>query len=106
MDEPEIRKELEATVAARRELGPEHDKELIDGFLERTDREIARRVEERVSRRRGERDHQQHGLTLPPLPVQLGPMIPIVVVAGIFGGPFGVAAALAVVALLVIVNVM
>ena len=43
----EIGKELEATVAARRELGPEHDDELIAGFLER----IERRLGERTGRR-------------------------------------------------------
>jgi len=102
MDDPEIRKELEATVAARSELGPEHDKELIEGFLDRIDKAIDRRVEERVAKRH---DHDSHGLPLPPLPAQLGPMIPIVVVAGIFGGHLGVAAALLVVALIVLVNV-
>jgi len=104
MDDPEVREELEATVAARRELGPEHDRELIEGFLERIDKAIDRRVEDRVAERRD--DQHQHGLPLPPLPAQLGPMIPIVVVAGIFGGHTGVAIALAVVALIVIVNVL
>lgn len=43
------RQELEATLAARRELGPSHDAELVAGFLERIDREIDRKVEERVA---------------------------------------------------------
>ena len=36
----DVRQELEATVAARRELGVEHDEELISGFLERIERRL------------------------------------------------------------------
>lgn len=36
----EIGKELEATVAARRELGADHDDALIAGFLERIERRL------------------------------------------------------------------
>ncbi|HJU36918.1 MAG TPA: hypothetical protein VJ716_05825 [Gaiellaceae bacterium] len=36
----EVAKELEATVAARRELGPEHDDELIAGFLQRIEHKL------------------------------------------------------------------
>jgi hypothetical protein len=36
----EVRKELEATVAARRELGSEHDDELIEGFLQRVEHKL------------------------------------------------------------------
>lgn len=46
-----LRQELEATVAARRELGPGHDEHLVAAFLEKIDREIDRRVDERVARR-------------------------------------------------------
>jgi hypothetical protein len=87
--------ELEATVAARRELGPDHEEHLLAGFLERMEKEIDRRVDERLAKRRG------HAL---PLPAQIGPMIPIVVIAGIFGGPAGVLAALAVVAAIVLLS--
>ena len=40
-DDP--RSELEATLAARRELGPEHDEHLISGFLERLERSLPER---------------------------------------------------------------
>ena len=86
----EARKELEATIAARKELGPGHDDELIAGFLDR--------IEKQLDRRGGRR---RHG---PPLPAQLGPMIPIVIFAGIFGGTVGVGLALAVVVLIVLLN--
>jgi hypothetical protein len=94
----EAKRELEATLAARKELGPAHDDELIAGFLDRIGKEIDRRVEQQLDRRGGGR---RPG---PPLPAQLGPMIPIVIFAGIFGGTVGVGLALAVVVLIVLVN--
>jgi ferric-dicitrate binding protein FerR (iron transport regulator) len=39
----EVRKELEATVAARRELGGEHDDALIEGFLQRVEHRLDER---------------------------------------------------------------
>nr|BFE81455.1 hypothetical protein GCM10020093_040560 [Planobispora longispora] len=41
--------ELRATVAARRDLGPEFEDSLIESFLEKVDLEIDRRVDERVA---------------------------------------------------------
>jgi hypothetical protein len=80
----DVGRDLEATVAARRELGPSHDRELIEGFLERIDKEIDRRVDERV-RRRAPASHV-HALH----PGNLAVCIPIVAVAGAFGGVWGV----------------
>ncbi|GIH90753.1 hypothetical protein ACFFMN_26660 [Planobispora siamensis] len=45
--------ELRATVAARRDLGPEFEDSLIEGFLEKVDLEIDRRVDERIARQAG-----------------------------------------------------
>jgi len=47
--QPTARRELEATLAARGELGPEHEDDLVAGFLDRIEREIDRRVDERVA---------------------------------------------------------
>ncbi|MFL5934019.1 MAG: hypothetical protein ACJ75Q_14320 [Gaiellaceae bacterium] len=94
MDEG-VAKELEATVAARRELGVEHEEPLIAGFLDRIDKEIDRRVEERLAKRSG------HGLSL--RPKEIGSAVPVVVVAGIFGGVIGVVAALAALVLVFLV---
>ena len=55
MNREEVRKELEATVAARRELGSEHDDELISGFLQR----IEQRLDER-----GRPAPRPHGIDL------------------------------------------
>jgi len=35
MDQAEVKRELEATLAARRELGPDYDAHLADAFVER-----------------------------------------------------------------------
>jgi hypothetical protein len=79
--EEETKHELAATLAARRELGPEHERDLIDGFLDRIGREIDRRVDERVAarapaKRRGSPLH----------PGNLAICIPLVAVAGGIGG--------------------
>jgi len=94
--ERETEKELEATVAARRELGEEHDEHLIAGFLERIDKEIDRRVEERVPERT---PHHSYVLQ----PQLLGPAAGIVAVAGIFGGVVGVVGALIALAVVLVV---
>jgi hypothetical protein len=45
------RDELEAAVAARRELGREREPELVDSFLARIEKQIDARVEEKLARR-------------------------------------------------------
>ncbi|HZU20331.1 MAG TPA: hypothetical protein VE982_03835 [Gaiellaceae bacterium] len=76
----DIQRELEATLAARRELGPRHDAELAAGFVDRIQQEIDRRIDERLAalppRRRG-------GSALHPGNLAL--CIPIVAIAGGIG---------------------
>jgi hypothetical protein len=79
--EAETRTELEATLAARRELGPGHDEALVQGFLERIDRELDAHLERRIAARlpakpRGSALH----------PGNLALCIPIIAVAGGVGG--------------------
>jgi uncharacterized MAPEG superfamily protein len=83
----EIERELQATLAARKELGPEHDEALIAGFLDRIDREIDRRVEEQLARRSGRPKRVEREA--------IGVFVPVVIAAGIFGGSTGIVAALA-----------
>src|SRR5437899_1559895 len=45
------RDELEATVEARRELGREREADLVDSFLDRVERAIDARVDERLAER-------------------------------------------------------
>ena len=83
-----MRQELEATLAARRELGPGHDDHLVAGFLERIDREIDRRVEERLARRVRAR---RQGAITPLVLGSLGLSIPLMGIAGGTGGVAGIA---------------
>jgi hypothetical protein len=93
----EAQTELKATIEARKELGPEHEEHLIAGFLDRIEKEIDRRVDQRVDQRVG---HRRRGNL--PLAAQIGPMVPIVIFAGIFGGSTAVIVALLVVAAIVV----
>jgi hypothetical protein len=77
----EVRKELDATLAARRELGPDHDEHLIAGFLDRIEHEIDRRVDERLARQAPRR----RGGGSPLHPGNLALCIPIVAIAGGIG---------------------
>ncbi|KAF4408443.1 MULTISPECIES: hypothetical protein [Streptomyces] len=47
--DPELRKELDATLHVRRELGPEYESELVDSFLERLDGAVDRRVRRQLA---------------------------------------------------------
>jgi len=49
MTEDLPRDELEAAVAARKELGREHEPELVDAFLARVEKQIDARVDERLA---------------------------------------------------------
>ena len=86
--EQRARQELEATIAARHELGPAHDAELIAGFLERIEKEIDKRVDERVAARGPVRRESS-----PLHPATLGICIPIIAIAGGIGGVAGLIAA-------------
>ncbi|MFH8800656.1 hypothetical protein ACH4F6_13820 [Streptomyces sp. NPDC017936] len=46
----ELKKELDATLHARRELGEEYESALVDSFLEKVDQRIDHAVERRVRR--------------------------------------------------------
>lgn len=82
--------ELAATLEARRELGPAHDEQLVAGFLDRIDREIDRRVDERMAKLapRKRRASALH-------PGNLALCIPIVAIAGGIGGTAGLIVAFA-----------
>jgi hypothetical protein len=94
--EPVAKQELAVTLAAREELGPAHDNELIAGFLERIDREIDRKVDERIAQRTPARRRASviH-------PGNLALCIPIIAVAGGVGG--GIAGVIVALLALVIV---
>lgn len=52
--DPELKKELDATLQTRRELGPEYESELVDSFLEKVEQRLDSTVERRVRRQMAE----------------------------------------------------
>ncbi|MEU0286261.1 hypothetical protein [Streptomyces sp. NPDC006147] len=52
--DPELKKELDASLRARRELGEDYESALVDSFLEKVDQRIDGAVERRVRRQLAE----------------------------------------------------
>ncbi len=52
--DPELKKELDATLQTRRELGPEYEDELIDSFMEKVEQRLDSVVDKRVRRQMAE----------------------------------------------------
>ena len=49
-DEHELKKELSATIQARKDLGPEYESALVDSFIEKLGARVDAQVEQRVRR--------------------------------------------------------
>jgi len=81
------REELQAHVAARRELGPDYEPALMDSFLER----IEKRVDERHRGKAARRETRPHTTITPLVLGSLALSIPLIAVAGVQAGAFGVA---------------
>jgi hypothetical protein len=94
----DVRRELEATVAARRELDASHEDDLIDAFLERMDRRLADRAAETERSLKRRRDHQKE--------MTLGAMALSIPLIAIAGGIAGLAGIIAVCAALAVIAVM
>ncbi|MEW1752929.1 hypothetical protein [Streptomyces angustmyceticus] len=47
--DPELRKELDATLQTRKELGAEYEAELLESFLEKLDRSVEQRVRRQLA---------------------------------------------------------
>ena len=89
--------ELKAVVEARKELGPEHEQHLIEGFLAKIDKEIDRRVDARVAARRRRGGSALH-------PGNLAICIPIIAIAGGIGHLPGLIVAFVALALVFLVS--
>jgi hypothetical protein len=90
--------ELKAVVAARKELGPDHDEHLVAGFVDKIEKEIDKRVDAKLAtppRRRG-------GSTLHP--ANLAICIPIIAIAGGIGKTPGLIVAFVALALVFLVS--
>jgi hypothetical protein len=79
--------ELKAVVEARKELGPEHEEHLVAGFLERIEKEIDRRVDQKLAAQQRPRRSRKSREG------ELGIFIPIFIFAGIWGHVWGIVAA-------------
>ena len=89
--------ELQAAIEARRELGTEMEPAVIDAFVERVERRLDVRTEERERSLKRKRDHQKEMVL-----GAMGISIPLLAIAAIFTGLAGVlvvCAALAVIAI-------
>jgi hypothetical protein len=88
----EVRKDLRAAVAARQELGPEYENEIIDSFLEKLNaRDVQRRVvpyAEPAPRRHPSRETDPGGLALAIISIVVA--IPITAIAANMLGLVGV----------------
>ncbi|NUR95662.1 MAG: hypothetical protein HOV67_10425 [Kribbellaceae bacterium] len=92
----DLRKDLRAAVAARQELGPEYESEIIDSFLDKLDRrDLQRRagllpepVQARPASRHPSRETDPGGLAL--AIVSIVAAIPITAIAANMMGKFGV----------------
>ncbi len=87
MSEPTFEQELAATLAARKELGPAHDTELVAGFLDRIEHELDAHIDARIAARGPvkRRPSVVH-------PGNLALCIPIIAVAGGLAGAVGLIA--------------
>jgi hypothetical protein len=91
VDEPDIQHELTATVRARQELEPAHERQLIEGFVERIGKQIDARVDERLAQKGATR--HRGGSVLHPANLAL--CIPIIAIAGGIGKLAGLIVAFA-----------
>lgn len=100
LNNPELQNELQAAVAARRELGPGMEDEVLAAFLARVDQHIDQRL---AQARPAARSKRKKGSGEGTIEGTMALSIPLIIVAGIFGGVWGIAV---VVAGLVIINVL
>ena len=77
------REELQAALAARRELGREYEPALVDSFLER--------VEKQLERRSGGVRQREHRMVTPLILGSLGLAIPLLAIASAAAGLAGIA---------------
>jgi VIT1/CCC1 family predicted Fe2+/Mn2+ transporter len=93
------REELEAAIAARRELGEEMEPAVIDAFVERIERRLGERNVSSEKALKQRREHQKEMIL-----GAMGISVPLFLFAAIFTGLAGVIAVCAVLAVIAIVT--
>ena len=99
-EQQEFRHELEATLAAREEMGEELEPQLVDRFADRIEEEIDRRASEKAARQRP----RSPGHNAPMIPLALGSLGLAIPLMGIAGGTAGFPGVLVVCIAIVLVN--
>lgn len=100
---PETRSDLRAAISARHELGPDMEDHIADAFLARLDGRIQQQVARQISAAGPMKARKSKYNPPEVIGTSFGIGIPLIVVAGIFGGAWGV---LAVILLVALVNVL
>ena len=100
-EQQEFRHELEATLAAREEIGEELEPQLIDRFADRIEAEVDRRARELDRHRR-----PGSGQNAPMIPLALGSLGLAIPLMGIAGGTAGFPGVLVVCIAIVLVNLL
>ena len=93
------REELEAAIEARKELGAELEPAVIDSFVERIEKSLVQRDEQREKALKRQREHQKEMLL-----GAMGISIPLMLIAAIFTGLAGVIAVCVAIAVVAIVS--
>ena len=99
-EQQDFRHELEATLAAREEMGEELEPQLVDRFADRIEQEIDRRAKERAPQRQLPRGAHN----APMLPLALGSLGIAIPLVGAAGGTAGFPGVLVVCIAIVLVN--
>ncbi len=101
MAEPNVdRDELQAAIEARKELGTELEPAVIDSFVERIEKRVVQRDEQREKALKRTRDHQREMVL-----GAMGISVPLMLIAAIFAGLAGVIAVCVATAVIAIVSV-
>ena len=93
------REELEAAIEARKELGAELEPAVIDSFVERIEKSLVKRDEQREKALKRKRDHQKEMVL-----GAMGISIPLMAIAAIFTGLAGVIAVCVAIGVVAIVS--
>ena len=90
----DLREELAASAAARRELTPDDERYLLDGFLDRLESQLDARIDARVQEQLAHQPRRGRGFEAWVVPAACGASIPIVAIAASAAGGWGVLVAL------------
>lgn len=98
-DDVALRDDLRSAIEARKELGDEMEPAVLDAFVERMERRLAERADEREQALKRRRDHQKEMVL-----GSMGISVPLLAIAAIFTGIQGVVAVCVALAVIAVVT--